>query len=259
MENIVGRRALLLVDRGSREADVKQELSEICLLVKSGSEYDYVDYCFLEVIPPFIAEGIDKCITNGAESITVVPYFLYPGMKLKDAVKKSAKLGKERNVKIVIAKPLSYHPTMAELVLDRIAELKNQESITHPDKDCDILLIGHGSSDRNARDAFMFTANNIKTRYRDVHVCFLELDHPNIEEGIAQVISTRPEAILMVPYFLHRGAHIKRDVVKEVSQAINKYGFRNAFMSRHLGVDSKLAALVIERAMELEARVNARN
>ncbi|HVX02378.1 MAG TPA: CbiX/SirB N-terminal domain-containing protein, partial [Nitrososphaera sp.] len=87
------KRALLIVDRGSREPEVKQELQEICALAKARAGYDFADYCFLEVLPPFIEEGVKKCIDAGAEAITVMPYFLYPGMKLKYTVRQSARIG----------------------------------------------------------------------------------------------------------------------------------------------------------------------
>jgi sirohydrochlorin ferrochelatase len=249
------KKALLIVDRGSREPDVRQELREICLLAKSKAGYDYADYCFLEVLPPFIAEGIGKCVDSGAGFVTVMPYFLYPGMKLKDTVKQSAKVGRDRNLKMAITKPLSYHPMMARLIAERISELKKDKGIDYPDSECDVVLIGHGSSDRNARDAFVHAASAIRPRYRNVHFCFLELDRPNIEEGIGQAVASNPKVILMMPYFLHRGAHIKTDVIKDVNAALEKHDFKNAFMSRHLGVDEKLVDLVIERAREVEKRL----
>ncbi len=252
------KKALLIVDRGSREADVRQELEEICLLAKRRAGYDYSDYCFLEVVSPFIEEGLTRCIDSGASFITLMPYFLYPGLKLKDAVKQSARIGHNRNLKMAITKPLSYHPMMSQLIVDRVNELKNSKGIMYSNEDCNILLIGHGSSDRNARDAFIHSANAIRSYYRNVHFCFLELDHPNIEEGIEQSIATNPKVILMMPYFLHRGAHIKKDVVKDVNAALAKFNFKNAFMSRHLGVDEKLVNLVIERAKEAEMRIGTR-
>src|ERR671932_318108 len=88
------KKALLIVDRGSREPAVRQELEEISSLVKRMGAYYHVGYCFLEVLPPFIAEGISDCVRSGAGFITVIPYFLYPGMKLKDAVKQSARIGR---------------------------------------------------------------------------------------------------------------------------------------------------------------------
>lgn len=249
------RKALLIVDRGSREPDVGHELQEICSLAKSRAGYDYADYCFLEVLPPFIAEGINKCAASGAGFITVMPYFLYPGMKLKDTVKQSAKIGRDLRLKMAITRPLSYHPMMAQLIADRINELKKDKGVNYPDKECDVVLIGHGSSDKNARAAFIHAADAIRPRYRNVHFCFLELDHPSIGEGIGQAVAKNPKVILMMPYFLHRGAHIKTDVVNDVTAALDKYNFKNAFMSRHLGVDEKLVDLVVERAKEVEKRL----
>src|SRR6185503_8982537 len=103
------KRALLLIDRGSREPEVRSELEEICHMAKERAGYDICTYCFLEVLPPFIEEGISKCLAEGALQITVMPYFLYPGMKLKDTVKKTAAILCQRNIKLVIARPLSYH------------------------------------------------------------------------------------------------------------------------------------------------------
>lgn len=248
------KKALLIVDRGSREPDVRHELEHICALAKSVAGYSYVGYCFLEVLPPFIAEGISQCMASGAGFITVMPYFLYPGMKLKDTVKQSAKIGRDKNLKLVITKPLSYHPIMAQLVVDRINELKSNKYIDYSDKECDVVLIGHGSSDRNAHNAFVYTANAIRPYYRNVHFCFLELDRPNIEEGIGQAVAENPKVILMMPYFLHKGAHIKSDVIKDVNAALEKYNFKNAFLGAHLGVDEKLVDIMIERAREVEKR-----
>ncbi len=248
------KKALLIVDRGSREPDVRHELEQICFLAKQRADYDHVDYSFLEVLPPFIPEGISQCMAAGTNFITVMPYFLYPGMKLKDTVKQSAKIGRDKNLKLVITKPLSYHPMMVQLIIDRIDELKKSRCISQPDRECDVVLIGHGSSDKNAHDAFVYAANAIKPYYRNVEFCFLELDRPNIENGIGQVVARDPESIIIVPYFLHKGAHIKRDVIKDLNAALDKYKFKNAFMGHHLGVDEKLVNIIIERAREVEKR-----
>jgi sirohydrochlorin ferrochelatase len=248
------KKALLIVDRGSREPDVRHELEQICFLAKQRADYDHVDYSFLEVLPPFIPEGISQCMAAGINFITVMPYFLYPGMKLKDTVKLSAKISRDNNLKLVITKPLSYHPMMVQLIIDRIDALKKSRCISQPDRECDIVLIGHGSSDKNAHDAFVYAANAITPYYRNVEFCFLELDRPNIEDGIGQAVAGDPQVILIVPYFLHKGAHIKRDVIKDLNAALDKYKFKNAFMGHHLGVDEKLVDIIIERAREVEKR-----
>jgi precorrin-8X/cobalt-precorrin-8 methylmutase len=252
------KRSLLIIDRGSREPEVKEELEQICQIARKRAGYDAASFCFLEVVPPFIDEGLRRCIDSGADQITVMPYFLYPGMKLKDTVKKTAQIIGTSKPKIAIAKPLSYHSLMAQLIRERIEELKKEKDVHFPDSLCDVLLIGHGSSDKNAHDAFVYTADAIKKYYRKVHYCFLELDMPNIDGGIATAILGHPKIILMMPYFLHKGAHIKRDVLNDIAIALQKHDFKEAYISRHLGVDDKLVDLILERASEVEMRAGFR-
>jgi sirohydrochlorin ferrochelatase len=250
-------RALLLIDRGSREAEAKEELSQLCTMIKEESEYAYVGHCFLEVIPPYIEEGINTCTSKNVDSITVIPYFLYPGMKLKDSIKRTAKICYDKKIKVVIAKPLSYHTTLNSLIQDRISFVRVKNKIVPTDDKCDILVIGHGSSDKSARTAFVYTVNKLKPYFRSVTFCFLELDEPRIANGIEKIISSNPDVVIIVPYFLHKGAHIKNDVVKDINSALAKYNLKNipVYITEHFGVDPKLVKLVLERAKEAEEKV----
>jgi len=248
------KKALLLIDRGSKEQDVKDELHDICSMAKERGNYYFSNYAFLEVTPPYIEEGINSCVKQGAEFLTIMPYFLYPGMKQKLAVKQSEKVAHELGLNFAVTECLNYHSKFVEIVKDRINEVKRKEGINYPDKECDVLLIGHGSSDSDARDAFVYIANSIKQTYRNVGFCFLELDSPSIGEGIKQSLQKRPHVLILVPYFLHRGAHIKHDVKEEVNKALKENKSGKVYMARHLGVDSKIIDVIIERAMEVEGK-----
>lgn len=254
---IIMNKALLLIDRGSREPEAKEELSQLCTMIKEESEYAYVGHCFLEVIPPYIEEGINTCMSNNVDSITVMPYFLYPGMKLKDSVKKTAKICHDKKIKVVIAKPLSYHTSLTPLIIDRINFTREKNKIVLTDAKCDILVIGHGSSDKSARTAFVHTVDKLKPYFRSVTFCFLELDEPRIDNGIEKIISSNPKVMIIVPYFLHKGAHIKNDVVKDINSALAKYNLENiqVYITEHFGVDLKLVKMVLERAKEAEGKI----
>ena len=115
------KRGLLLIDRGSREREASEELEEICKRVKEKGQYDFTDYCFLEVEPPFIEDGIEKSLKQDIESLTIVPYFLYPGKKVKLAVSEVMKFQKDTKVKFIVTKPMSMHKTLVDLVENRIS------------------------------------------------------------------------------------------------------------------------------------------
>jgi sirohydrochlorin ferrochelatase len=245
---------MLIVDRGSREPEVKEELEVICSTISRTcpGKYGYTTYCFLEVVPPYIEEGISKCIANGADFITIIPYFLYPGMKLKDSVKKAASISTKKDVRVAIAKPLSKNARMVEVVVNRVHEAKREHSLQLSDLECDLLLIGHGSSDRRAREAFDYVVDLLRPHFRHVRFCFLELDEPNIVEGIRNSLASSPKCLLVVPYFLHKGAHIKYDIKREINSSIKEQNPTNLYLTEHLGADCQLSNIVLERAMEVE-------
>jgi sirohydrochlorin ferrochelatase len=248
------KKALLIIDRGSKMKEVQEELRNTCDFIKHKTDYSYVDYCFLEVIPPYIGEGIRKCIDTGVDSITIVPYFLYPGMKLKDAVTQTASIIYQENKKMVITKPLSYQPIISEIVLKRVNSLIVEKRLDKEKANLCLLLIGHGSSDKRAREAFLYTVNSLKKIYKDVKFCFLELEPPNIEEGIKECLSSNPHTIVVVPYFLHKGIHIQKDILVDLTNAQEKYRFNSLFISGHIGVDPAVINLVIMLAKEAEVK-----
>ncbi len=84
--------------------------------LRQKTNYVFTDFCFLEVIPPYIEEGITKCLKEDIDSLTIVPYFLYPGKKVKNAVTNVMKLQKNTKVKFVVTKQMSMHKTLVNVV-----------------------------------------------------------------------------------------------------------------------------------------------
>jgi sirohydrochlorin ferrochelatase len=58
-----------------------------------------------------------------------------------------------------------------------------------------------------------------------------------------------------MPYFLHKGIHIKNDVIKEVKNALNNHSFSNILIADHIGVDDKIVNLILQRANEVEKKI----
>lgn len=246
------KRGVLLIDRGSREKEVKEELDFICKKVKEKGNYVFSNYCFLEVIPPFIEEGVKKCLQHEIESLTIVPYFLYPGKKVKAAVNDAIKLQSLTNVKFVISKPMSMHKTMSELVENRVKSALEKNTISLPSNQIDVMIIGHGSKDPNAQRSIQYVVDNLTNTYRNISHCFLEIEDPNIQQGIEKCQKNNPEVLVIVFYFLHKGAHVKRDIYEDLNPAIEKSNLKKVLITEHIGTDEKMIDLILERAREVE-------
>ena len=240
------KRGLLLVDRGSREREASEELEVICKGIHEKGDYEIVDFCFLEVEPPYIEDGITKCLKHNIDSLTIVPYFLYPGKKVKNAVTDVMKFQKDTNVKFVVTKPMSMHKTLIDIVENRISTSLKENQINLPKKDVDVMIIGHGSKDPNAQMSLSYIVNGLNDSYRNVSRCWLEIEQPDIFEGIKKCEKDNPKVLVIVFYFLHEGAHVKTDINNDLIPALKNSNIKKTVITKHLGTDQKMIDLILE-------------
>jgi Uncharacterized conserved protein len=246
------KRGLLLIDRGSKEREASEELETICKEVKKKGGYAFAEYCFLEVTLPYIDDGMKKCLESDIDALTIVPYFLYPGKKVKAAVTEAMKYQSSTNVKFLVTKPMSMHMTLVKLVESRIKSALDKGGVSLPDKKIDVLVIGHGSKDPHAKMSIQYVTDELSHIYRNVNYCFLEIEEPNIEQGIQACKEKNPEVLVVVFYFLHEGAHVKTDINADLRPALEKHKLNKVLITQHIGTDQKMIDLIIERAQEVE-------
>ena len=246
------KRGLLLIDRGSREREAGEELEIICEKVKEKGNYDFSEFCFLEVVPPFIEDGMEKCLKKDIEQMTIIPYFLYPGRKVKIAVADAMKYQKDTKIKFLVSKPMTMHKTLVDLVDNRVITTLKENLTDIPKEKVDVLIIGHGSKDPNSGYSIDYIVNELKPYYRNVSRCYLEIEGPTIEEGIQACEKDNPEVLIIVFYFLHEGAHVKIDVNNDLLPALSNANLKKVFVTKHLGADEKMVDLILERAREVE-------
>ncbi len=182
----------MLIDRGSREREAEEELEKICEKVKEKGNYDFTEFCFLEVVPPFIEDGMEKCLKKDVDVMTIVPYFLYPGKKVKIAVADAMKYQKDTKIKFLVSKPMTMHKKLVELVDNRIVSALKENEISLPNDKVDVLIIGHGSMDPNAGISINYIVDELRQTYRNVERCYLEIEEPNIDQGIQSCQKNNP-------------------------------------------------------------------
>ena len=115
-----------------------------------------------------------------------------------------------------------------------------------------ILLMAHGSRVAEANDAVREIAALVKkmTDYDIVEVSFREQHKPDIQQGVDACVAQGAERIMLVPYFLYMGAHVREDLPEEMAVAIERHPGVEFVMGKHLGVHRKLAEVVVERIAE---------
>jgi sirohydrochlorin ferrochelatase len=115
-----------------------------------------------------------------------------------------------------------------------------------------ILLMAHGSRIAEANAAAHEIAAMIRNAsdFEIVEVAFREMHPPDIQSAIDRCVAQGAERILLMPYFLFVGAHVREDLPAEMTLAQERYPQVEFAMGNHLGAHRKLAEIVIERIAE---------
>lgn len=119
------KRAILLVDHGSRREEANAHLAIVADAVRARLPGETVEIAHMEIAEPTIARGIANCVEAGAELIVVHPYFLGPGLHTHESIPKlvEAAARQHPDVKIRVSEPLGFHAGLIDAVLDRVAEI----------------------------------------------------------------------------------------------------------------------------------------
>ena len=116
------RRAILLVDHGSRRAQANALLDEVAALVRqrlgTGS---IVEPAHMEIADPTIAQAFARCVDQGATTVIVHPFMLAPGRHVTEDLPRSIADAAEghNGVVFVMAAPLGSHAGVVDAVIER--------------------------------------------------------------------------------------------------------------------------------------------
>jgi sirohydrochlorin ferrochelatase len=95
-----------------------------------------------------------------------------------------------------------------------------------------LLLIAHGSRHPEANADLHHVVEEMQRRgHAVVEASFLELAEPNIEEGGARCVARGAGRVVLLPYFLSAGVHVRRDLTAA----------RDRLAARFPGVEFRLA------------------
>jgi sirohydrochlorin ferrochelatase len=117
-----------------------------------------------------------------------------------------------------------------------------------------ILLIAHGSRQQSANDDLHDLAARISAQgtYPIVEPCFLELAEPALLAGGYRCVELGATRVLMIPYFLSDGVHLRRDLTAARDELVRRHPGVEFILGSPLGPHPLLDNLVAERIRELE-------
>jgi sirohydrochlorin ferrochelatase len=118
------KRAVLLVDHGSRRPEANAQLEDLAALVRARLPDRLVEVAHLDLAEPTIAQGIDACAAAGAGEIVVHPFFLAPGRHTREDIPRLVEEAAARHPGLAarVGEPLGLDDRLVDLVVARIEE-----------------------------------------------------------------------------------------------------------------------------------------
>lgn len=114
--------------------------------------------------------------------------------------------------------------------------------------------MAHGSRNPEANEDLFFFAEEMKKRgeYHTVQASFLELAGPSIEEGGVQCVEKGAGLVIMLPFFLSAGIHVRRDLAEIRDALANKFPEVKFQLAEPMGRHPLLLDVIQERAQAAE-------
>ena len=113
-------RGIIVFAHGSRVESANQSVRAVAAdLARASGEP--VEAAFLELGTPDLPGAADRLVQAGADQITVIPYFLTPGLHMeRDLPPLIEKIANTHNgLRIAVTPPLDGHPALLQVLLDR--------------------------------------------------------------------------------------------------------------------------------------------
>ncbi|HEV3173975.1 MAG TPA: sirohydrochlorin chelatase [Actinocrinis sp.] len=118
--------AILLVGRGTTDPDANADLYRAGRLLWETTRdlgVEQVEQAFVSLARPSVAEGLARLRRLGARRVTVLPFFLFPGVLPTRIVAQSAAASADLGMDVTVAGVIGDCDALADLVLERYAEV----------------------------------------------------------------------------------------------------------------------------------------
>jgi sirohydrochlorin cobaltochelatase len=242
--------AILFVGHGSQDPEGNEEVRQFVRSLKEQAGTELVETCFLEFEAPDIAEGISRCVAQGATNVAVIPIILFAAGHSKLHIPAAIDEARERypNVRFRYGRPIGLHEQTVNMLMEGIqATIDGGNSL----EETALLVVGRGSSDPDANSDLFKVSRLLSEKLRPftVETAFIGVTYPLMDDGVERCIRLGAKHVVIVPYFLFTGILIKR--MERMLEGYRSANPKQSFdMAPYFGFNPRLKQILVERAQE---------
>ena len=115
-----------------------------------------------------------------------------------------------------------------------------------------ILIIAHGSREpetlKTMEDVFAMVKE--KLSHVLMEQAYMEFCDVNLSKGLDKLLEQGANDIIVVPYFLFSGIHIREDIPGEIAEYLSAHPGLKVRLGNTLGADPRIADVLCDRVRE---------
>ena len=117
-----------------------------------------------------------------------------------------------------------------------------------------LIILGHGSKAPEATETLAAVTGMVERMvdYDRVAFASLQISKPGLGEVVEELRTEGFEKIMVIPFLIAVGQHVKEDIPDELKALREKYPGLELYLGAPLGADQRLAEIVSDRVRELE-------
>ena len=124
-----------------------------------------------------------------------------------------------------------------------------------------VLILAHGSKRKETEERLGAVTDMLKSELQAYGMCgeggiaeietaFLQFSERDLHNGLSTLAKSGADEILVIPYFLFDGTHIKEDIPNEISAFTEQNPDVRVRLCGTLGADKRLAMILKDRIVE---------
>ena len=238
--------ASILVGHGSIHSDSGKSMIRIAARLREQGIASIVEAGFLNYNQPTLADAVQKAKAQGATGVVIQPYFLIDGQYASRDLPKVVQTvaANQPGLYFKIANTLGYHPSLVQLAQKRILTADPQ-----PNHATALLFVAHGTPLESANEPICRIANKCGEAlgYGVAEVAYLDCNQPAIPTAIDQLADVGYQRLVIQPYFLHLGRHVRTDLPTLFAEARTRHPDMELIAAHHLDYDPLLVDVTAER------------
>lgn len=247
------RSAIVLLGHGSREQQANADFEQLAQTLEAGWAPRTVVPAYVELAQPSLSSALDHVATL-AERVVVLPCLLFAAGHVKNDLPLALSQARRASphVEFLAGQALGVHPAMIEAALDRLREVQPAKKARTV-----IIVVGRGSSDPDANGDFTKLVRLISEGADSGWAlpAFIGITRPSLEEALELAARTRPDELLVLPYFLFAG-RLTAQLADKLAEFAKRHPWIATRLAPPLGLHRGLLRALDDRLHEAVAGIS---